>query len=154
MPSIRRGLPPDRRYRHKGISLRAPAGACGEAPDDLTHRPSEVFYSCATMDRRRFDPELLYDDDPFEIDDDNRPHLAKHYPHSPDDLFDARADPNHLFVAATAEGPADWLLVARVEGQVVQVPLAAPRNGGWRTCRPIGIYPANAGLVALYEEDQ
>jgi hypothetical protein len=106
------------------------------------------------MNRKRFDPELLDDDDPFEIDDDNRPHLAKHYPYSPDDLFAAGADPDRLFVAATADGPADWLLVARVEARVVVVPLAAPRNGVRRRCRPIGIYPANAGLVDLYEEDQ
>jgi hypothetical protein len=112
-----------------------------------------MFYSCATMDRWRFDPELLDDDDPFEIDDDNRPHLAKHYPYSPDDLLHAWADPNRLFVAATAEGPADWLLVARVGTRLVQVPLAVPRDQGWRRCRPIGIYLASAALVALYEED-
>jgi hypothetical protein len=52
-------------------------------------------------------------------------------------------------VVATADGPADWLLVARVEAGVVMVPLAAPRDGVRRRCRPIGIYPANAGLVDL-----
>jgi hypothetical protein len=104
------------------------------------------------MARQRFDPELLDDHDPFEIDDDNWPHLVKHYPYSPDDVLRAWADPNRIFVAATAEGPADWLFVARVEDRVVQVPLAAPRDGGWRRCRPIGIYVASAALAALYEE--
>jgi hypothetical protein len=41
------------------------------------------------MNRKRFDPELLDDDDPFEIDDNNRPHLAKHYPYTPGNLVDA-----------------------------------------------------------------
>jgi hypothetical protein len=41
------------------------------------------------MDRTRFDPELLDEHDPFDIDDGNRPHLAKHSPHSAEDLGDA-----------------------------------------------------------------
>ena len=112
-----------------------------------------LFYTCSTMDRARFDPELLDEHDPFEIDDGNRPHLAKHSPHSAEDLGDAWRDPDRLFVAATAEGPADWLLVARLPGgPVVQIPLAPPHGGGWRTTRPIGIYGASPALVRLYEE--
>jgi hypothetical protein len=60
-----------------------------------------------------------------------------------------------LFVAATTSGPADWLLVACLPGgRVVQVPVAPPRSGSWRMCRPIGIYEAGAALAALYEEDR
>lgn len=114
-----------------------------------------LFYDCSTMERVRFDPELLDDDDPFEIDDGNRPHLAKHYPYSAEDLGQAWGDPDRLFVAATAPGPADGLLVARLPGgRVAQVPLSPPRSGDWRRCRPIGIYEASAALAALYEEDR
>jgi hypothetical protein len=48
-----------------------------------------LFY----VSRARFDPELLDPDDPFEIDDGNRPHLAKHSPHTDADLMDASNDP-------------------------------------------------------------
>jgi hypothetical protein len=114
-----------------------------------------MFYDCSTMDRVRFDPELLDEHDPFEIDDANRAHLAKHYPYSADDLVEAWHDPNRLFVAATAEGPADWLLVARLPGgRIVQIPVAPPHHGDWRTCRPVAIYEASAALAAFYEEDR
>jgi hypothetical protein len=104
-------------------------------------------------DRARFDPELLDDQEPFEIDDENRPHLAKHYPHTADDLAEAWADPDRLFLPATIDGPADWLLVARLPaGAVVEVPLAPPRTGGWRTCRPIGIYQAGDAATRCYYE--
>jgi hypothetical protein len=48
-----------------------------------------LFY----VSRARFDPELLDPDDPIEIDDGNRPHLAKHSPHTDADLMDAWNDP-------------------------------------------------------------
>jgi hypothetical protein len=86
-------------------------------------------------DRVRFDPD---DHQPFEIDDANRPHLVK-----------------HLFVAATGDGPADWLLLARVPGgDLVQIPLAPPNSGDWRTCRPVGLYPANPSQTRRYEEEK
>lgn len=108
-----------------------------------------MFY----VSRLRFDPELLDPDDPFEIDANNRPHLAKHSPHSDADLVDAWSDPNLLFAEAAADGPADWILIATLPGgALIQVPLAPPHRGDWRHCRPIGIYPANQTQRQLYEE--
>lgn len=107
------------------------------------------------MGRVRFDPEFLDEDDPFELDDDNRPHLGKHYPYTADDLDEAWRDPDRVFVASTADGPADWLLVAHLPGRrVPQIPLAPPRSGDWRTCRPVGIYQANAALTRYYENER
>lgn len=101
----------------------------------------------------RFDLELLDESDPFEIDDDNRPHLAKHSPYSPEDLDEAWADPDGLFVEA-ARGPAEWFLVACTNGEdVVQIPLAPSRSGSWRQCRPIGIYKATKAQQDLYEAE-
>ena len=101
----------------------------------------------------RFDPELLDESDPFEIDDDNRPHLAKHSPYSPDDLDEAWADPAGIFVEAE-RGPADWFLVASLTGDdIVPIPLAPSRSGRWRQCRPIGIYNATQTLQELYEAE-
>lgn len=114
-----------------------------------------MHYTCSTMtDRIRFDPELLDEHDPFEIDDDNGPHLAKHASYTSDDVIDAWRDPHRLLVAATADGPADWLLVARLGGgDLVRVPLAASRSGLWNTCRPIGIYQASPALADLYNQE-
>jgi hypothetical protein len=39
--------------------------------------------------RERFDLEALDPDDPFELDDGNIPHLAKHAPFTADDALDA-----------------------------------------------------------------
>ena len=106
-------------------------------------------------DRVRFDPELLDEHEPFEIDDANRPHLVKHSPYTPEDLAEAWRDPDRLFVAATADGPADWLLLARLPvGDLVQIPLAPPNSGDWRTCRPIGLYRANPTQTRRYEEEK
>lgn len=112
-----------------------------------------MHYNRSTMkDRARFDPELLDDAEPFEIDDANRPHLVKHSPYSPDDLFEAWLDPARIFLAAEAAGPADWLLIARLPGgELVQIPLAPARSGAWQACRPIGVYPANRDQIRRYE---
>ncbi|MGH9116778.1 MAG: hypothetical protein ACRD0A_02540 [Acidimicrobiales bacterium] len=105
------------------------------------------------MSRARFDPELLDPSDPFEIDDANRPHLAKHSRHTDADLLDLWGDGNLLFAEAAADGPADWILIAALPGgEVIQVPLAPPRRGDWSRCRPIGIYPANQSQQRLYRE--
>jgi hypothetical protein len=107
------------------------------------------------MPRVRFDPELLDPDEPFQIDDGNRPHLAKHSPYTQADIFDAWADPDLLFAEAAANGPADWLLIAALPGgDVVQVPLAPGRNGEWRRCRPIGIYDASYTQWELYQQER
>lgn len=107
------------------------------------------------MARVRFDPELLDPGTPFEIDDDNRPHLAKHSPFTDEDIHDAWADPDLIFVEAAAKGPADWIALAALSGgAVVQVPLAPARNGDWRRCRPIGIYEASNTQRELYEQER
>lgn len=106
-------------------------------------------------DRLRFDPALLDDDAPFEIDNDNRPHLAKHHPYTAEDLADAWNDPNVLFVPAGVDGPADWLLVARLPGgDLVEVPLATPRSGKREQCRPIGIYQVGARNSLTYQQQE
>src|SRR6266566_448563 len=86
--------------------------------------------------------ELLDDEDPFEIDGDNRPHLFSHETFGEDDLDDVWA--NHpVFFRARPDGGADWLMVAEVPGgDVLVVPLAKPHSGQPTKARPIGIYRA------------
>src|SRR6266550_6323885 len=79
--------------------------------------------------RSRFDPSLLDPESPFEIDERNRPHLAKHAPYTEADLLDAWADPGAIFLPAAADGPADWLFVASIPGDMIQAPLAPPDSG-------------------------
>jgi hypothetical protein len=79
--------------------------------------------------RERFDLEALDPDDPFELDDGNLPHLAKHAPFTAEDALDAWTFGDPLFYAAADDGPADWLMVARVPGAIVLVPLAPARSG-------------------------
>jgi hypothetical protein len=99
------------------------------------------------FDIHRLDPE-----DPFEIDDDNRPHLYKHLHWSDGryigldigDLYDVYfSDPIFLELV---EGPADWKMVGGMTSLILTVPLAPPRSGDPTKCRPIGLYPA-----AMYE---
>jgi hypothetical protein len=103
--------------------------------------------------RARFDLEALDPDDPFELDSGNIPHLAKHVPFTADDALDAWAFGDPLFYPAALDGPADWLMVARLPERIVVVPLAPPRSGDPRKCRPIGIYDPSRSLVERYEED-
>jgi hypothetical protein len=103
--------------------------------------------------RERFDLEALDPEDPFEFDNGNLPHLAKHAPFTAEDVLDAWAFGDPLFYPAAEEGPADWLMVARVPGTIVVVPLAPPRSGDPRKCRPIGIYEPSPTLAERYQED-
>jgi len=103
--------------------------------------------------RERFDLEALDPDDPFELDHDNVPHLAKHAPFTADDALDAWTFGQPLFYPAADDGPADWLMVSRIPGAIVVVPLARPRSGDARKCRPIGIYEPSRALAERYEED-
>ncbi len=103
--------------------------------------------------RERFDPDALDPDEPFELDADNIPHLAKHAPFTAEDAVDAWTFGDPLFYPASDEGPADWLMVARIPGSIIQVPLAPPRSGSPHKCRPIGIYEPTRALVERYEED-
>jgi hypothetical protein len=101
----------------------------------------------------RFDLDALDPDDPFELDDGNIPHLAKHAPFTAEDVLDAWTFGQPLFYPAAEGGPADWLMVARVPGAIVVVPLGPPRSGDPRRCRPIGIYEPSRALAGRYDED-
>ncbi len=103
--------------------------------------------------KERFDLEALDPDDPFELDDGNIPHLAKHAPFTADDALDAWTVGDPLFYPASEDGPADWLMLGRIPGAIVVVPLAPPHRGDPRKCRPIGIYEPSRGLAHRYEED-
>lgn len=104
-----------------------------------------------TTPRERLDPDLLDQDDPFEIDFDNETHMLKHG-YSRDDLVDVwYSEP--LFYPAKDGDEADWLMVAEVPGALVlSVPIAPPRSGDHRRCRPIGIYKATSELAAMYRK--
>lgn len=100
-------------------------------------------------ERIRFDWRLLDREDPFEIDNGNRPHLHKHLPDDthgnpvpvgPEDVLDVYLYGDPCFFYADDEGQADWLMVGMVPGLIICVPLAPPKHGDVRVCRPIGIY--------------
>lgn len=103
--------------------------------------------------KERFELDALDPDDPFEFDRGNVPHLARHAPFTAGDVLDAWAFGDPLFYPAAEEGPADWLMVARVPGAIVLVPLAPPRSDDPRKCRPIGIYEPSRSLIERYGED-
>jgi hypothetical protein len=102
--------------------------------------------------RLRFDFRLLDAEDPFEIDDGNRPHLLKHLPVDgrrrpvavgPEDILDVYLYGDPSFFEAKEGGPADWLMIGIVPGLTICVPLAPPNSGAVERCRPIGIYRAS-----------
>lgn len=102
----------------------------------------------------RLDYELLDDDDPFEVDTGNRPHLAKHFPFTDEDLLDIWAG-DVIFYPAAPDGSADWLMVGEVPGEgIVVVPLAKPKSGDRARARPIGIYRASQALRREYRRDR
>lgn len=97
-----------------------------------------------------FDPDLLDEEDPFEIDT-HAAHLFKHPHLGIDDIDDVWAsDP--LFYPA--KPPAHWLMCGEVSGRVLVVPLARSRSGDPHRCRPIGCYEASAELAAQYRRDR
>jgi hypothetical protein len=98
----------------------------------------------------RFDPNLLDDDWPFEIDHQVS-HLFKHPHLGVDDIRDMwTSEP--LFYPA--KPPAHWLMVAEVAGQVLMVPLAPSTTGDPSRCRPIGCYLAADHLAKRFREDR
>ena len=98
----------------------------------------------------RFDPNLLDDDWPFEIDHQVS-HLFKHPHLGVDDIRDMWAS-EPLFYPA--KPPAHWLMVAEVGGQVLMVPLAPSTTGDPSRCRPIGCYLAADHLAKRFREDR
>ena len=102
------------------------------------------------MADERFDPDLLDDEDPFEIDV-QAAHLFKHPDLGIDDIRDVWAsDP--LFYPA--KPPAHWLMCAEVAGRDLVVPLAPSRSGDTSRCRPIGCYQAAPALAERYWRDR
>lgn len=96
-----------------------------------------------------FDLDALDPEDPFELDDGNRPHLAKHEHFSEADLLDIYADA--LYYPGAEGGSAHWLMVGEPPGEdPLVVPLAPPNSGNPTKARPIGIYPATGTLLADY----
>ena len=97
------------------------------------------------------DLDLLYEEDPFEIDA-QAAHLFKQPRLGIEDIHEVWAsDP--LFYPA--KPPAHWLMVAEVDGTVLMVPLAPARDGNPRRCRPIGCYQAsNTSLTNTGETDE
>ena len=98
----------------------------------------------------RFDPNLLDDDWPFEIDHQVS-HLFKHPHLGVGDIRDMWAS-EPLFYPA--KPPAHWLMVAEVGGQVLMVPLAPSTTGDPSRCRPIGCYLAADHLAKRFREDR
>jgi hypothetical protein len=102
------------------------------------------------VDDERFDPGLLDEEDPFEIDT-QAAHLFKHPHLGIDDIDDVWAsDP--LFYPA--KPPAHWLMCPEIGGRVLMVPIAPSRSGDPRRCRPIGCYEASQALAVQYRKDR
>jgi len=93
--------------------------------------------------------DALDQDDPFELDDANLAHLAKHAPYTVDDVFD-------VFVGAPiftdAKPPAVWLMIGPVPGDVLVVPLVRARSP--KQLRPIGVYRADRRHREVYEANE
>jgi hypothetical protein len=113
--------------------------------------------------RGRFDTALLDPEDPFEIDEGNRPRLYKHVLETErgrwvgvgvEELFDVNVTDLPIFYPAREDGPADWLMVGEVPSLVLVVPLAPPRSEDVTRCRPIGIYSASRELRKRYLEER
>jgi hypothetical protein len=97
-----------------------------------------------------FDLDLLDEDNPFEIDA-QAAHLFKHPHLGIEDIREVWAsDP----IFYPAKPPAQWLMVAEVDGTVLMVPLAPAGTGSPRRCRPIGCYPASKHLADQYRRDR
>lgn len=99
--------------------------------------------------RVRFDLDLLDPEDPFEVDGGNKVHLFKHLPSDdggkpvtvdPEDALDVYIYGDPDYYPADEGGQADWLMVGMVPGLLLCIPLAPPKSGDVRFCRPIGIY--------------
>jgi len=112
--------------------------------------------------RARFDYTLLDREDPFEIDDDNLPHLYKHLPSNAkgdlvavgvEDIKEAYLGVPR-FYEADEDREADWLMLGEVPGTlIIQVPLAPPNSGEYNRCRPIALYSAVTMLREKYLRD-
>lgn len=110
----------------------------------------------------RFDIDELDPEEPFEIDDGNRPHLYKHMANNrgrdivigPEDLVDAYTSGRPVFYEADpTKGVAEWIMIGEVPGVILVVPLARPVSSDGSQCRPIGIYQATDEERRRYMRD-
>lgn len=98
-----------------------------------------------------FDPDLLDELDPFEIDT-QAAHLFKHPHLGIEDVNDVWAsDP--LCCIRPSHRPTG-VMCAEVSGRVLVVPLAPSRDGDPRRCRPFGCYEAAPALATRYRRDR
>ena len=98
---------------------------------------------------------LLDDDDPFELDGGNLPHLFKHGPYSDEYLWEVWTSDPLFFEPTDQSRSADWLMVAEVAGDILVVPLAKPKSGNIRKARPIGLDIArDSELARRYLEER
>ena len=103
------------------------------------------------MPRERLDINLVNWDDPFEIDQVNRPHLYAHEPYGEEDLYDILVSLPRVIEADTDLGDADWFLVGVPPGcEPLTSPLTPPRSGDVRKVRPIGLYGASGSVLTTY----
>ena len=107
-----------------------------------------------------FDPDDLDDEDPFELDDGNRPHLCNHFPYTENDLYDIFDCDSQFYPTGEGEEEVDgrrraqWLMVGQPPGEPpLVVPLAAPNSGDPTKARPISIYPATGLTKTMYLRD-
>lgn len=110
--------------------------------------------------RARFDIDRLDADDPFELDEQNRPHLHKRLPAGrggrvPVDERDILelyrfGDPDYM--AGKYNDEADWLMIGEVTGIILLVPLAPPKSKDPSKCRPIGIYTPSKDQLQRYRQ--
>ncbi len=114
----------------------------------MYHNVSHAWYH-GHVTRRRFDVEALDEMDPFEVDD-QLIHLYKHQSMDLCDVYEVWTD-NPLFYPGREEGPADWLMVGQVPGDILLVPLASAHRVN--KARPIGVYPCRGPLDRQYRED-
>jgi hypothetical protein len=111
--------------------------------------------------RVRFEVNLLDPEEPFEVDDMNRPHLFKHLPSEggryvsvgPEDILDLYHYGDPLYFEGYEEGEADWLMIGIVPGLMLLVPLAPPNSGHPSRCRPIGLYSPSREQRQRYLEE-
>jgi hypothetical protein len=99
-----------------------------------------------------FDVDALDDEDPFEIDHRNAPHLAKHEGCDAELLYSMWAEDPQFHEAKYA--PAHWYMVAKVAGTVYCTTLMPSTYSGPGKCRPIGLMEAPLWLVDEWRKMQ
>jgi hypothetical protein len=98
------------------------------------------------------DPDDLDPEDPFELDDVNRPHLFAHSHYGQADLDDIYY--GAMYYPAHEDEWADWFMVGQPPGEPpLVVPIGPARSGNPSKARPIGIYPASGEILSEYLRD-